>query len=256
MAQDSEKEIQQLKNRFKDLANKSFQQGIYTFTGFLGLSEQDTFWQEESNLRHAGYMLYGGCENTDRVVIRFGNPEELGYEVPHPIVCVHIRPLQQKFADDLSHRDFLGALMNLGIERSTIGDIKVGEKQAYLFCLDSIAEFICENLEKIRHTNVKCTVTQDFRCIPEEEPEVVNVQVQSLRADALLAKTYNMSREKSLEMFRAGKVYVNGRLCENNSRMIKVGETINARGFGKFTLMGEPRETRKGKLAAQVAVYR
>ena len=256
MAQDSEKEIQQLKNRFKDLANKSFQQGIYTFTAFLGLSEQDIFWQEESALRYAGFTLYGGCENADRVVIRFGKSEELGYEVPFPIVCIHIRPLQQKFADDLSHRDFLGALMNLGIERSTIGDIKVGEKQAYLFCLDSIAEFICENLEKIKHTNVKCTVTEDYESIPEEEPEVVNVQVQSLRADALLSKTYNMSREKSLELFRSGKVYVNGRLCENNSRMIKVGETVNARGFGKFTLLGEPRETRKGKLAAQVAVYR
>ena len=256
MAQDSEKEIQQLKNRFRDLANKSFQQGIFTFTGFLGLSEQDTFWQEESNLRHAGITLCGGCEGADRVVIRFGNPEELGYEVPFPIVCIHIRPLQQKFADNLSHRDFLGALMNLGIERSTIGDIKVGEKQAYLFCLDTIAEFICENLEKIRHTNVKCTITEDFESIPEEEPQIVNVQVQSLRADALLAKTYNMSREKSLELFRAGKVYVNGRLCENNSRLIKVGETINARGYGKFTLKGEPRETRKGKLAAEVAVYR
>lgn len=256
MAQDSEKEIQQLKNRFKDLANKSFQQGIYTFTGFLGLSEQDIFWQEESALRHAGFTLNGGCEDADRVVIRFGNPEELGYEVPFPIVCIHIRPLQQKFADALSHRDFLGALMNLGIERSTIGDIKVGQSQAYLFCLDSIAEFICDNLDKIKHTNVKCSITEDIKSIPREEPEVMNVQVQSLRADALLAKTYNMSREKSLELFRAGKVYVNGRLCENNSRLIKVGETVNARGYGKFTLRGEPRETRKGKLAAEVAVYR
>ena len=256
MAQDSEKEIQQLKNRFKDLANKSFQQGIYTFTSFLGLSEQDTFWQEEQNLRHAGYTIFGGCEDADRVIIRFGNPQELGYEIPFPIVCVHIRPLQQKFADALSHRDFLGALMNLGIERSTLGDIKVGESRAYLFCQDSIAEYICQNLEKIKHTNVKCTITEDFESIPQEEPEIMYVQVQSLRADALLSKTYNMSREKSLELFRAGKVYVNGRLCENNSRIMKVGETINARGYGKFTLKGEPRETRKGKLAAEVAVYR
>ncbi len=256
MAQDSEKEITQLKNRFHDLADKSFQQGIFTFTGFLGLGEQDCFWQEEGKLRHAGYTLYGGCEGADRVVIRFGKPEELGYEVPFPIVCIHIRPLQQKFADDLSHRDFLGALMNLGIERSTIGDIKVGEKQAYLFCLDFIAEFICENLDKIRHTNVKCSITEDYESVPQEEPETVCVQVQSLRVDALLSKTYNLSREKSLELFRTGKVYVNGRLCENNSRQLKVGETVNARGFGKFTLVGEPRETRKGKMAVNVAVYR
>lgn len=256
MAQEAEKEIQQLKNRFRDLAEKSFQQGIFTFTSFLGLAEQDVFWQEEAKLRHAGYVLNGGVEGTDRVMVRFGSVEELGYEVPFPIVCIHIRPLQQKFADTLSHRDFLGALMNLGIERSTIGDIKVGESQAYLFCQESIAEFICENLEKIKHTNVRCTITEDFVSIPEEEPQTTNVQVQSLRVDAVLSKVYNMSREKSLDLFRAGKVYVNGRLCENNSRQLKLGETVNARGYGKFKLLNEPRETRKGKLAVAVAVYR
>lgn len=256
MAQENEKELQQLKNRFHDLAERSYSQGIFTFTGFLGLSEQDVFWREEPNLRFAGYTVYGGCDSADRVAVRFGSSEELGYEVPFPIVCIHIRPLQQKFADDLSHRDFLGALMNLGIDRSTIGDIKVGKKQAYLFCLDSISEFICDNLNQIKHTHVNCTLTEDFRDVPQEEPEILCIQVQSLRVDAVLSKVYNMSREKSLELFRAGKVYVNGRLCENNSRMLKAGETVNARGFGKFTLRGEARETRKGKLSVEAAVYR
>lgn len=256
MAQDAEKELQQLKNRFRDLAERSYSQGIFTFTGFLGLGEQDVFWREEPSLRYAGYTLYGGCEGADRVAVRFGSPEELGYEVPFPMVCLHISPLQQKFADDLSHRDFLGALMNLGIDRSTIGDIKVGEKQAYLFCLDSIAGFICENLNQIKHTHVKCTVAENFREVPREEPETVCIQVQSLRVDAVLSRVYNISREKSLELFRAGKVYVNGRLCENNSRTLKGGETVNARGFGKFTLKDGARETRKGRLALEAEVYR
>jgi len=256
MAQDVEKEIQQQRNRFHDLANKSFQQGIFTFTGFLGLSEQEIFWQEEAKLRYAGYCLEGGCENADRVVIRFGSPEELGYEMPFPVSCIHICPLAQKFADELSHRDFLGALMNLGIERSTLGDIKVGEKEAYLFCLESIGKFLCENLVQVKHTRVKCTITEDYKGIPQEEPALVNIQVPSLRVDAVLARVYNMSREKSLDLFRAGKVYVDGRLCENHSRQLKAGETVNARGYGKFTLAGESRETRKGKLAVDVAVYR
>lgn len=256
MAKENEKEIQQLKNRLRDLAERSFTQGVFTFTGFLGLSEQEVFWQQEKELRHAGYTLEGGCKGADRVVIRFGDVSELGYEVPFPIVCVHIRPLQQKFADDLSHRDFLGALMNLGIDRSTLGDIKVGDREAYLFCLDSIADFLCENLQQVRHTHVTCQVTEELTEVPEEEPELLGIQVSSLRADAVLAKVYNMSREKSLELFRAGRVYVNGRLCENNSRLLKAGETVNARGFGKFSLTGEPRETRKGRLAVEAAVYR
>lgn len=256
MAQENEKEQQKLKNRLHELAERSFSQGIYTFTGFLGLGEQDVFWQEEPKLRYAGYTLYGGCEGADRVMVRFGNAEELGYEVPFPIVCIHVAPVQQKFADDLSHRDFLGALMNLGIERSTVGDIRAGEKQAYLFCQDSMAEFICGNLEQVRHTHVRCAVTEDIESLQREEPLIVTVQVQSLRVDAVLAKVYNMSREKSLELFRAGKVYVNGRLCENNSRLLGPEETVNARGFGKFVLREEVRETRKGKLSIEAAVYR
>ena len=256
MSQEKDKETQQIKNRLRDLAERSYAQGIFTFTGFLGLSEQDIFWQQEKELRHAGYTLDGGLKDADRVMVRFGDAGTLGYEAPFPIVCIHISPLLHKFADELSHRDFLGALMNLGIDRSTLGDIKVGDKEAYLFCQESIAGFICDNLEQIRHTYVKCALTEDFSGVPEEEPETVSIQVQSLRVDAVLAKVYNMSREKSLVLFRSGKVYVNGRLCENNSRLLKEGETVNARGYGKFTLTGQPRETKKSRLAVQVSVYK
>lgn len=256
MAQENEKDLLQLKNRFIDLADRAYTQNVFTFTGFLGLGEQDVFWQNEGLFRHVGYRLYGGYEGADRVMLRFGDEEQLGYEMPFPIVCVHIEPLQKKFAEELSHRDFLGALMNLGIERSTIGDIKVGEKQAYLFCQDTMKQFICENLQQIRHTHVKCSVTDAYSQLPEEEPEHIVVQVQSPRIDGILAKVYHLSREKSLELFRAGRVYVNGRLCENNSRTIKDGEVVNARGFGKFTVLGEPGKTRKGKLTLEIALYR
>ena len=129
MALDSTKEEQQLKNRIKDLADKSFRQNVYTFTGFLGLSEQDLFWKmiQKGELSYAAHKLFGGYEEAERVIVRFGAEDDLGYEEDFPIVCVHIKPLIVKFADALSHRDFLGALMNLGIERSTLGDIRVVE---------------------------------------------------------------------------------------------------------------------------------
>lgn len=252
---ENEKEIQQLKNRFRDLGDKAFRQNMFTFTGFLGLSEQEIFWQVERELHFAGCKLFGGYQGAERVMVRFGNEEELGYEIPFPICCIHVRPLVAKFADRLSHRDFLGALMNLGIERSTIGDIKVGEGEAYLFCQESIAEYICENLGQIKHTHVKCEVTDESAEFAEEEPESRNIQVSSARVDAVIAKVYNKSRSDCLELFRTGKVFINGRLCENNSRLLKQGETVNARGYGKFIFAGEPRETRKGKLSIEVLVF-
>lgn len=249
-------EEQQLRKRFYDLAERSYARDLFTFTGFLGLGDQDVFWQEEPKLKYAGYALYGGCEGADRVMVRFGSSGKLGYEVPFPIVCIHIVPLSSKFADDLNHRDFLGALMSLGIDRSTLGDIRAGEKQAYLFCQDTVADFICENLNKVRHTSVRCTVEEDIGDLAAEEPERISIQVQSVRADAVLARAYNLSREKSLELFRAGKVFVNGRACENNARSLKAGDVVNARGYGKLRLEEGSKETRKGKLAIEVAVYR
>ena len=156
MSQENDRELQQLKNRFRDLADRSCSQGTYTFTGFLGLDGLDVFHRMEQELSYAGYALTGGCEDAERRMIRFGEEARLGYEMPFPIVCVHIRPRLARFAENLSHRDFLGALMNLGIERSTIGDIRVGEREAYLFCTDSIAPFICENLRQVRRAWRSC----------------------------------------------------------------------------------------------------
>ena len=252
----NDKELQQLKNRFRDLGDKSFSQNIYTFSSFLGLSEQDVFWSMEGELRHVPFQLWGGSDNTDRQIVRFGSKEELGYEQPYPIVCVHMKPLLEKFSDDFSHRDFLGALMNLGIERSTIGDIKVGKREGYLFCMDSIAEFICENLTQVKHTHVRCEVVLEWDELPDDIPQPQEVLVSSERIDGCVAKVYNKSRNEVLNLFRAGKVYVNGKLCESNSRMLKKDDVVNVRGFGKFIYNGIKYETKKGKLSVQVSVYR
>ena len=130
----------QIKNRFLELAKRSYEQNMYTFTGFLGLTEQALFWEVEREVLSVGYTLEGGNSLCDRKVIRFGKLEDLGYEETFPIVCIKITPLIKKFSDDFSHRDFLGALMNLGIERSTIGDIFIQENEGYVYCLESISE--------------------------------------------------------------------------------------------------------------------
>ena len=250
------KEIQQLKSRFMDLADRSYRQNIYCFSGFLGLSEQELFWTLERELHYCGCSLWGGYEGAERKILRFGNVEELGYEEEYPIVCIHIMPASAKFAEALSHRDFLGALMNLGTQRSILGDIRVGEKEAYLYCLAGMADYICDHLDKVKHTSVKCTMVTQMADVPREEPQEMEVQLPSRRLDVCLAKVYHQSREEILECFRSGRVYVDGRLCENNSRQLKGGETVNLRGQGKFIFTGELRETRKGKLSAKIRIYR
>ncbi len=248
-------DITMLKNRFRDLAGRSSRQNVYTFTGFLGLNEQDTFHTVSRELP-TGYTAFGGYEHADRKVIRFGSSEELGYEEEFPIVCLQVVPALEKFSDNLNHRDYLGAVMNLGIDRSKVGDILVGEKRAYVFCLDVIADYLCENLEQIKHTRVRVKVVEHVDDIPKTEPVEEELLVASGRIDACIAKLWNLSRSECATLFRTGKVYVDGHLCENNAHMLKKGETVNARGFGKFIYVGEPRESRKGKLYVKIRVFR
>ncbi len=249
---DGNKETRQFQKRLQELADKSYHQGIYTYTGFLSMPEQDMLHRMERELSYAGVALSGGNGQAERQMARFGNPEALGYDEDFPVTLLKIEPVMQKFADGLDHRDFLGALMNLGIERSTLGDIFIKDNCGYLFCLNAISDFIIEELHRIKHTNVKCSRAA-FTEIPEKQEMVRQVlTVASERADVVLSALYHLSRTQSLELFRGEKVYINGRLCENSSCYLKKTDVVTVRGKGKFIYDGIDRETRKGKLAAGV----
>ena len=245
-----------LQKRFIELANRSFSQNMYTFTEFLTLSELDLFYQQKPQLNFAGVTVFGGVEETDRKMIRFGNPDELGYEEDFPICCIAIEPVMDKFAENLTHRDYLGALMNLGIGRENLGDIFVKDKRGYVFCLERIAEYILDNLSQVRHTQVKLKILNIFEENIKKEIEEMAILSASERIDGVISKIYNFSRSQSMELFRAKKIYVNSRLCENNSYQLKVTDTVSVRGFGKFVYEGIQYETKKGKLSIKIGIYR
>ncbi len=244
-----------LKKRIKDLAEKAYQSSVYTFSSFLGLSELSAFYEMERELSFITGKVFGGYEGSERAMLRFGSEEAFGYEEAFPIVCLKIRPLMQKFADDLSHRDFLGSLMNLGIERSTLGDIILKDNEGYLFCTETIAPFIKENLTRIKHTSVLCEEVQDIPLARKEDLEEIKIQIPSERIDSVIAKVYHFSRSESVEYFRQKKVFVNGRLCENNSYFLKEKDTVTVRGHGKFIFLVMQGYSKKGKLNAVVLVY-
>lgn len=253
---DEEKELRQFKKRLTELAEKSSRQNIYTYTGFLGMAEQDVFHRMEWELSYAHPSLFGGTEWAERLLVRFGSPEETGYEEEFPIALLKIEPLQQRYADALGHRDFLGALMHLGIERSTLGDIFLIDNCGYLFCLDTIAGFIVEELRKVKHTDVTCSFAEADGALEKQEKVRQSLTVSSERADAVIAALYHLSRTKSAELFRAHKVFVNGKICENNSCFLKREDAVTVRGMGKFYYDGVDRETKKGKCSVGVFLHR
>lgn len=255
MAAETEKELQQLKKRFMELAEKSWQRNQYFFTGFLNMAELDVFYRAAQSFSHVPWEVCGGGPDCERQMVRFGSKELFGYEEPFPIVCLHITPLMEKFADALSHRDFLGACMNLGIDRSTMGDILLQKKSAYLYCTESIAPYIMENLIRVKHTVVSCIQCEGASRTAPAELREKEFQASSERMDGVVAKVFSLSRGESLLLFLEKKVFVNGRLCENNSSVLKKEDVVTVRGYGKFVYGGVERMTKKGRLQIKVQIY-
>ena len=256
MSTDLQKDETQLKKRFLELSEKAYQRNIFLFTGFLSLAEQETFWQCSGQMPRDSISLFGGMEDAERVMVRFGNPQELGYEQEFPILCLHSYPPQKKFAEELTHRDFLGALMNLGIERSLLGDILVQDREAWIFCNESIAPFLLENLTRVRHTNMNCEILQELPEICKRQLETQEFTVASERIDAVVSRLYNIARSIGTGLFNTDKVWVNGRLMEKPTYVLKPDDVVSVRGFGKFVYYGCTRETKKGRLSVAVGVYR
>ena len=241
-----------LKKRFAELANRCYQENRYTFTGFLGIGELASFYAAERSLPPVSHTMYGGTEAAERLVIRFGDADSLGYEEPFPISFLSVKPLMQKFADDLTHRDILGALMNLGITRDTLGDIYLKDNEAYVVCLSTMVEYIAENLTRIKHTSVVCKQIDELPEMAAGSPEELSIAVASERIDGIIAKGFNLSRNEVVELFRRQLVFLNGRLCENNSRMLRPDDLVTVRGYGRLTFKEITGTSRKGKLYARV----
>ena len=242
--------------RFKELANRSYNNNHYTYTSFLSMAELSEYYEMERELAFACPKVFGGCEIAERKVVRFGNPDDIGYEDEFPIVSIVIKPLMSKFSDNLNHRDFLGALMNLGIKRETLGDIFVRDNQACLFCLESMSEYIVENLTRIKHTSVSAKIEEDVSDITAPVLQEKIIQVASERIDAVVAKVYNLSRQDSLEMFPKNLIFLNGKLCTENAKALKNEDVISVRGQGKFVFAEIINESKKGKSNCRILIYK
>ena len=242
-----------LASRLADLARVSENRDIFTFSDFLSPPEAALAAAAAGN---TPYLAWGGMDGCERVVIRFGDEERIGYRVDFPIRVIRISPQNEKFSDDLTHRDFLGALMHLGIERSTLGDILIRDHTAWVFALEQIAPFIVSELGTVRHTSVVCELIDQVpeEAAPKREPEKLNIP--SLRLDALIARLYHLPRGKAKEYFASQLVFVNGNTCLNESLQPKEGDVISVRGCGKFVFTGIEGETRKGRIVAGVEIYR
>lgn len=249
-----QKEELMLQKRFIELSNIAYQRGIVTYSDFLNLNELNILHTTPGNQFTTRFETFGGYVSSERQMVAF-LPDALYYEHIYPIIVLKIQPLQKKFAEILSHRDYLGAILNLGIERSKIGDILIQEDAAVLFVQDTMADYIMEHLTRIRHTSVMAVAEplQDFQYTPRYEE--IKGTVASVRLDALLSLVFSSSRSKLTVLIESGRVFVNGKLITTNSYQVKEHDIISVRKMGRFSYEGLLSQTKKGRYYVSLYKY-
>lgn len=253
MKNNLEKEENILKNRLRELAGMSYHRGIPVFSDFLNLNEQNLFKNDYLNMPPVSIEALGGYNLAERNLIGF-IPEDFNNEVSVPISTIYIRPLNAKFSEELNHRDFLGSIMNLGIERSKIGDIIVNEKDAYLFCVEKMAGFIIDNLTRIKHTPVICSMGSFDEEVTLRFTEIQG-SISSVRLDSVLALCFGSSRSGTISNIEEGRVFVNGKIITTNSYVLHENDIISVRGLGKFKYVGINATTKKGRHLVTIQKY-
>ena len=224
-----------------------------TATGFLSAQEQA---MAEAALHaygiHSGYCFDGGYSAAERRRLRFA-PEWMEQDnllQEQDIACLYCRFFE---GDTLTHRDFLGSLMALGLTREKLGDILVGTGEAQILADAAVLPFLLREYESAGRTKLHLSERPLAELAPPElKFRLIRDTVMSLRLDSVAAAGFSMSRAKAAELIRAGKVELNHLPCDKGDRLLSEGDTVSARGFGKFVLAELGSQSRKGRTAITI----
>jgi len=240
-----------LSSRIEDIFSICDRKSISKFVGFLDLRQQKIAELTACAINPSGYMLYGGLKNAERKM--FGVFPDYVYDrqMEFPIAYLEITHPRE-----LSHRDFLGSLMSLGIKRELIGDILVGQNKSYIVVQKSFCEHIIDSLTKIGNVGVvikECS--KDSVVLLENRFEECRAIVSSLRIDCVVAALCNKSRAESAKLVEGERVNVNHEIITSCSKNIDMDDIVSVRSFGKFKIGKCISTTKKGRLVLSYKKY-
>lgn len=219
------------------------------YTDFLDPYERYLAKSILNSFMELNYLEYGGVEEAERkIIIIF--PEYM-YEED---IALGVSSYKiEGYLEKLSHPDYLGAILSLGIVRDKVGDIFVHEDESYIVLKEEIGRFVEYNLNKIRNNNVKLTSIPDSEILLAdiEFKEKINY-LSSLRLDVVISGAYNISRKDSANLVKAGRVRVNWESIDKPSHEIEEGDMISTRGYGRMILYNVKGRSKKDRFISVI----
>ncbi len=247
-------ERNELIRRAEDLLDRCERAGMTTATGFLTPAEQYELRQWALRRSDCRLALSGGgadCERRAAFFLPFWM-EEAELDVSEHIHAVRI----DAYYGEPGHRDYLGAILGLGIQREWLGDIRIFGSAAYVFCLPSVEPLLLEELTRVGSVSVKsasCPLSEIP--VPEHRTKRVSFTVKSPRLDAVASSMFGLSRTAAAELIRMGAASLNYAPCEHVDAPVKEGDVISLRGRGKGVLTAVGGRSRKDRLFLEAEIY-
>ncbi|MEI3266507.1 YlmH/Sll1252 family protein [Frisingicoccus sp.] len=242
------KEEQMLLKHFYDLSERAYHQSRPCFSDFLDMNEQSLLLQYFQGPVHP--TLYGGYDFAERKIAVFSE-----LPVRYPLCWLEIRPVYPKYSEELGHRDFLGSILGLGLERNCIGDLLIENSTARILCLERVKGFLLQELTQVRHTMVQAQEIELPEVLARPKFDILHGTVSSLRLDAVISLAFHLSRSQSCSLIESGQVYINSRMNTSNGAVLKDGDMISVRHKGKFIFVDSKNKSKKNKCMVEIHKY-
>ena len=243
--------------RVLDRAEQAQNRNIPAATDFLSPQQQMVTLDllRLVGIPETGWARLGGWDGAERNLFLF-LPDWLDSadaDSQSPIRCLRAA---FRAEEKLTHRDFLGSLMGMGIVREKVGDILVAPGSADILVLDTVADFLLQSWTSAGRAKLSVTeIAPTHIHIPQVQCQEVRDTVSSLRLDAVASTGFKMARGKAADLITGGRVQVNWRECTKPDRLLAAGDTVSARGFGKFELTEVGGVTKKGRTSIVLKRY-
>lgn len=236
-----------------DKITAGMRKNIPTNTAFLSPREQELCRYLFSNA--SGLHFFGGYPDAERKMLCYMPDylDESALTDEAPLVCLDAKFYEGDFP---SHRDFLGALMGMGIARETVGDILVDAGHCTLLVTEEIAPYLLQNFTDAGRTKVKLTqIPLSQISIPEAEIQEIRDAVASLRLDSVISSGFRIGRSAAAQYVTAGKAAMDGLPCDKPDKPVSQGMKISVRGLGKIKIHSVNGPTKKGRISVVIHRY-
>ena len=253
-----EKESKIILAQIEDKIRQCNIRGQIQHTHFFAEEEQAKIQQYVNTQKLQNYIWYGGYENAERkmLIVYPEKLEEIAKKEPNlenQIKVIHIVLPNENYGK-FEHRNYLGAIMKLGVEREKVGDILVEKEGAYIFIEETIEKFLINqlpNLTRFAKAKIENIPLKEVE-IPEKQIQEKTIIVSSMRIDNIVAELAKCSRKIASQYIQQERVFINHEIVKKDSKEVKEKDKITIRGKGRCVIEEKIRNTKKDKIVLKI----